>query len=279
MSIGPALPDGTLLLSYGDYGANTGPIDVLGYLPGTGMVPLLNDMDTEQIEGYRVLNDGWVWTTAVDPRNNGDAQLATNAPDGVWKFLTARIDGETPVHVYDIAQTSDGALYVCGSREPGVAMVWRSTDDGGTWAEILTGPNPSRFYAFGKAGDQLATTLLEGSTARAFVIDGVNSTEVEHVPMFTNTVWGEDIFVVSPGVQAYGADLTRDNVSGIETSNYAVLDRNAGRWLVIRQSGALWSSDRGTVGTLPGPFGTWSGCYVGDTIWLCDGTTIFRVDD
>lgn len=152
--------DGYLLFAYGDYGVNTGPISVIGYRPSDGsIVTFLSNLRDERIEDYRVLNDGVIWTCPTDPMGREEATLAHSAPGGVgpWTRVTAAVPGKgVAVHLFDVAQATNGDLFVCLARNyteaemtsqallpnwnpdaeynTGLA-VWKSTNGGTTWTE------------------------------------------------------------------------------------------------------------------------------------------------
>lgn len=158
LNIGHVLTnDGHLLFCYGDYGSNTGPIDVIGYRPSDGnLVTYLTALPDERIEDYRILNDGWIWTCPTDPRGRDEARLGTNV-GGTWHEVIAQVPGKgVAVHLFDVTQTSNGDLFVCLARNfteaemvsqstlpdfnpdaeynTGLA-VWKSTNGGTTWTE------------------------------------------------------------------------------------------------------------------------------------------------
>lgn len=152
MRIGPVVSEG-VLLEYGDYPANTGPISIIAVAANGVVTNLLGALPTEQVKRYRVLN-GEVWLPSIDPRGAASGFLATNA-GGAWQVVTVAVPGLAVVeHMYDVALDPDtGDLLVCGSHSPDTAFVWRSTDGGATWVEELghaTGAADgyNRFYAF-----------------------------------------------------------------------------------------------------------------------------------
>jgi hypothetical protein len=176
--IGPyGADENSMLLGYGDYGTNTGPIDLIVlHSDGTSEV-LFNDFHTEMIYTARRLNGGYYWMTAMDPRASDAGQLLTDE-GGTWRTITCSIAGLPNLeHIFDVAQQADGSLYIAGSRVPTVAenggaavnpatiwtyaIVWKSTDLGVTWTEQVkhkSGPSNdsgNRMYGFGKSGNRL----------------------------------------------------------------------------------------------------------------------------
>lgn len=172
LTIGPILADGTILLPYGDPDANTGPVDVLGWKPGVGLVTFLADFDSERIE-YADLGSGLVVGYSIDPKRNLHAHLAAEL-DGSWKSLDVFVTGvPDAIHLYGFDLTA-GVYRVCGSRSPDTAIVWASTDLT-TWVEEVAhdgvGTNGfSRFYGFGRSAGRLLVSTVDGSGD--YVLDG-----------------------------------------------------------------------------------------------------------
>lgn len=133
-----------LYASYGDYINNTGPtviasLDVAN--PGDGFVTELTAA-TEQTWSMTLTDDGRLFVPYLDATGYADpavAGYAVRSAAGAWSTVTS-VD-PTPVHAYRICETADG-LFLAGAgntAEPDVAVVvWRSTDDGATWAPDLT---------------------------------------------------------------------------------------------------------------------------------------------
>lgn len=145
------LPDGSIMGTGGDYGPNTGPIDVYSISPAGVVTTHFEDFDTEQIMWWRTFADGTVWTAAVDPHLNGVAELATNR--GGWRTIPVQPPGVgNAIHLFDVDEVATGVIGTCGSRGPDTAMVWESNDGGDTWAEVLAHDQPyegfQRFYGF-----------------------------------------------------------------------------------------------------------------------------------
>lgn len=193
MRVGPVVPDG-VLIGYGDYGANTGPIDILAVSPGGVVTTLLAAFDTEQTINMREL-DGAVYIPAVDPKTNTSAQIATNET-GDWDTITAQPDGVgVAVHLFDVTlDPTTGELLGCGSRGPDTAFVWRRGSGGrgveDDWVEDLAheadGGGFNRFYGFRHEADGTpVVTTTRGSPAyyRLDASDGwVAATTVTLVP-------------------------------------------------------------------------------------------------
>lgn len=156
--------DGRLYPAYGDYGSNTGPIDVVSLDLDTqtlGASELI--AATEETWTQRVIA-GRLFLPYMDPR--GADQLAVAATAGSWTVIDT-ID-PMPDHLFGVAETSDG-LWLHGALGT-AAVIWRSTDDGATWTTALTvaGGELARFYACAQFGDDLIALYYDGSTALAY---------------------------------------------------------------------------------------------------------------
>lgn len=179
--------DGKLYPGFGDYGANTGPLDV---------VPL--DLTTQTFSGVEVtlqaeetfrmrILDGVLHVPYLDPQGtNADpenGQLAVTAGGGVWNIVTT-VTGLT--HAFDVAKTVDG-LWLFGSDETtDNATVWRSADDGATWVKSLeiapdggAASGETRFYAAAQIGDDLTGYYHSGTVDRAYHWNGSTWVEVD----------------------------------------------------------------------------------------------------
>lgn len=153
------------MLTYGNYDTNPGPIDVLAIDQAGAVTTLLDDLPTEQINRYRTLNDGAVWTYSLDPVGDALPFLATNR-SGSWEVIEFQPDGvPTAIHLFDVAQEPNDDLYACGSRYPDAAMIWRSTDGGATCSEVIavTPGTGARFVQFRRSAGQLVASTNYGT--------------------------------------------------------------------------------------------------------------------
>lgn len=175
MKVGPIVSEG-VLVGYGDYDANTGPIDIIAVSEEGVVTTLLAAFDTEQTASMRRLGE-WVYIPAVDPKTNTSARLATNQ-GGMWHTIVAQPpDVGVAVHLFDVTlDPSSGDLLACGSRGPDVAFVWRSTDMGATWTEDLAhvadGGGFNRFYRFRESSGRPVVTTAHGSPGYYVLADG-----------------------------------------------------------------------------------------------------------
>lgn len=249
MRLGPVVAQG-VLIGYGDYNADTGPINVLAVSGAGTVTTLLADFATEQVGfanpvgpslcGYRALNDGVIWTPSVDPRGSTAASLATNLGD-VWRTVSVDLPGVAVVeHLFDVAQESNGDLYVSGSHAPDTAFVARSTNLGSSWTEVLTyatgqADGFNRFYSLRRKGGALAVTSSHHGGYYVRQVDG----SWPFTAGFTTFDTEPSLLVTSDGT-------TRLEVPG-----------------------------RGVLGSFPDTK-TVTYTEVGDgSIWLCDGDAIY----
>jgi hypothetical protein len=129
---------GRLYVGYGDYGDNTGPIEVTAWDPARGSFASYHTSDTEAIYNYRAIGDA-LYAPATDRRDTAD--YAVGEP---WH-------DEQPVtvaHAYDMATLDGTDLWLVGSAEGRdyLATAWRSTDGGAHWAIAHQSPGNGRYY-------------------------------------------------------------------------------------------------------------------------------------
>lgn len=156
---------GRLYAGYGDYGQNTGPVDIYSFDPDSQKFTFVWEANTEAIYNYRGYN-GRVYAPAIDRKSYakpGDfTMLDTNGIWGDYNF-----SGSSSTHVYDVALIKDSILYMVGSQEERAA-VWESKDHGYTWKTIhydtaLSGiPNDfARYYFAGAYQDKLYVQAID----------------------------------------------------------------------------------------------------------------------
>jgi hypothetical protein len=129
---------GRLYIGYGDYQANTGPIDITVWDPALGRFVTVHTSDTEAIYNYRAIGNS-LWAPATDRRTRAD--YAVGEP---WR-------DERPVtvaHAYDIATLDGRDLWLVGSAEGGAypATAWRSRDGGASWSVGRESAGTGRYY-------------------------------------------------------------------------------------------------------------------------------------
>ncbi|MEO6132776.1 MAG: T9SS type A sorting domain-containing protein [Saprospiraceae bacterium] len=125
---------GKLYAGYGDYGANTGPIDIYSFDPDSLSFTFRWEANTEAIYNFRAYN-GRLFAPAIDRKlysKPGDYTMLDTS--GVWGDYNF---GSNSTHVFDVARLSGSELYMVGSQEV-KAAVWRSKNNGMTWQKIHT---------------------------------------------------------------------------------------------------------------------------------------------
>lgn len=133
-----AVAGGEIYSSYGDYDANTGPVDLNSLNITTGALTKQLTLNGEELKALRVI-DGKVYAADVDPKAAWTANVgyATNA-GGSWTYNAA-----TPFqHVFDVAK-SGSEIFLAGSvvnpnpalygSAPDLAVIKKSADGGKTW--------------------------------------------------------------------------------------------------------------------------------------------------
>lgn len=155
---------GILLVGYGDWNVNTGPVDVVGYQIDTGEpVTLLTDCPTEAFDRI-VLIDGHAYLPFIDPATAENRGGFATDRGGSWSLVTLPVG--SMIHVFDVARIG-GRIHLCGSNYAALdesasqAVVWQEQPNG-TWVQVLaSAPVPvaggaPRFYHF----------FLDGATVR-----------------------------------------------------------------------------------------------------------------
>lgn len=130
---------GTLLMGYGDWVANTGPVDLLGIdLATAEPVTLYEGVWSEAVEVFRVI-DGALYVPWIDTRagTGGGGYLSNSG--GTWHEVTV----PDLIHTFDVT-SSAGLLVAVGSASDGGVMV--SDDAGATWTRDAPIPNGTRWH-------------------------------------------------------------------------------------------------------------------------------------
>lgn len=298
-----ATATGDALLAYGDYGINTGPIDVISVAASGTQTTLFDNFATEQTTHFRTLNDGWLWGPCLDPSGIAEASIVTNAPDGVWRQRPVTVPGVNRiVHMHDVAQTSDGTLFVSGVRDidpsenegvadpggdSGTSIVWKSVDGGVTWTEDLVNVSRddgnARFFHFGKIGDNLYIAVFDRSGYYAR-INGVWSSKITGLDFQSSdiTVWGDDTFAVSAlgGWKVLGLDANGllEFKNTPVTGTRKVFDHDGTGYLHLTGPGKLMHGDTqiATLLEATGLSHLWSATLVPGAVWLCDSENLWR---
>lgn len=122
--------------SYGDYGANTGPIQLIPYNISTNTYePSEFTLATEATQIMRVFG-GKLYVPVVDGDGCGSCTPTTAVYDGsTWSLI--QVAGSTAEHLFDVA-TSDGNDLLFFGAGGNMARVWRTTDSGANWSIVST---------------------------------------------------------------------------------------------------------------------------------------------
>jgi hypothetical protein len=140
---------GGLYAGYGDYGQNTGPVAITRFDTTTRTFGAPFWASTEAIEAYRIMY-GNLYAPYTDP-----LRLSAGTPDYAAAPWRTEVNGFASAHVFDaVDQPSTGAIWMAGSDSGSPnGTIWRSTDRGVTWQEMLSVPPPDgdpnnfvRFY-------------------------------------------------------------------------------------------------------------------------------------
>lgn len=259
------MDSGHILIPYGNYGTNTGPIDVIGWRPDDNdFLTFLENVPDERIHQYRVLNDGQVWSCNTDPAFRNEAMLGTGGLDGEgWRLVECSVpDKGVAVHQFDVAQTSNGDLFATVARNfteaemvsqaglpnfnPDVEYntgfaIWRSVDGGDNWTEdfldLKNGDGYYRPYGFGKIGDHLFVSASDGTGH--WKRDGATGIWSSKRPLslgiFQPPVWGENSFAVGNTLFTETAGV----LSGTATGVYRYLWHGDEGYLKVSTDGEL----------------------------------------
>lgn len=127
-----AVKGGRLYLGYGDYGANTGPIDIATVDLTTGATGVQGTAPTEAIHAYRTFGGNLIapWT---DPKGCG---TCTPVNGGYTTDTGVDVHTFQAEHLYDYTELGTSRFLVGSRAYVGGAAVWQS-DNGGPWREVL----------------------------------------------------------------------------------------------------------------------------------------------
>lgn len=138
--------DDRVLVGYGDWNANTGPIQVVAWDRLTEELVDEIVVDGEAVHRFVAVGDE-IWAPNIDLRGR-PVGATVRAADGGWSEIEVE---PVPIHVLDVAAFA-GVLFLAGAGEidGDPATLWRSEDDGATWTVERTTPGPvggyGRFY-------------------------------------------------------------------------------------------------------------------------------------
>ena len=184
---------GTMLIGYGDWSINTGPVWVCGYDLVTGApTSIFGPCPTEAFIRARVIG-GKAYLPWTDPTNGNQGGYATDE-SGTWANISIG-PNTSMIHTFDIIGFA-GNLYACGSTSSppaGVGVVWGKTP-GGAWSEVLRGSNIAdfaRFYRFDISGGRLRVQNSNPTLETWGTTDGTTWTQDVGYPSFSPEPEGE----------------------------------------------------------------------------------------
>ncbi len=128
-------------IGYGDYSANTGPIDVYAWFAPVRRLKYQGlRVNTEAVLNYRRIG-ARVYVISADPKDMRGHNFASAhvRRAGSWSRKRVGAVVESPlaaVHIYDVVWF-DGALWAAGGMANNRAALWRSTDNGNSWSVVL----------------------------------------------------------------------------------------------------------------------------------------------
>ena len=141
----------TMLVGYGDWDDNLGPVFVLGYdLDTLAPVTLSGPHPSEAFDRIRVI-DGAAYLPWTDPTGANHIGGYTTNETGAW----TEVEIGPMIHTFDVIEFK-GALLACGSifnpenTNNGLGVVYRR-NAAGRWVEVLRGHYTApfaRFYEF-----------------------------------------------------------------------------------------------------------------------------------
>ncbi len=140
---GMSVHDGHVWLPYGDWNANSGPIDVLSWdIEAEEYVVHLADVPTHGLGGLRVRSDGKLFTAWLDGGATGGGYSSNKS--GVWANYPT-VPGN--LHTLDVLPEDDGTVWVSGATSEDVgagltyyAIVLRQQPDSSEWEVMLKTP-------------------------------------------------------------------------------------------------------------------------------------------
>ncbi|MEX2217944.1 MAG: GC-type dockerin domain-anchored protein [Phycisphaerales bacterium] len=187
--------NGKIYAGFGDYGANSGPIGIRPFNPGTNTFGgrLLNS-GTEAIYIYRPIF-GRLYAPHIDPiAGESSGGFAVGTASGGAETWADRFP-VTALHLYDMTSYTGSDLWMVGSQGNN-ATAWRSTDGGTTWSIARQlGPVSAsfvRFYGIGNYGGRLY--LQSSDRASSEVFDGSSWTAGPNLTPSGGYLWHPGVF-------------------------------------------------------------------------------------
>lgn len=223
--------NGVMLIGYGDFNDNLGPVDVIGYSLSAGQpVTLHTNVMNEGWDRIRII-DGHVYLPWTDPKTYAGNQGGfTTDRTGEWTDVKIG-PGNSMLHTFDIIQI-DGHILACGSRDAssigedyppgtiGYGTVWRE-DSPGVWVEALRGAGRNafaRFYSFKTMPDgKVRVQNTAGGVETFETIDGIDWYSVTDTAWTSTPYWGVNSFDPPPPLPA---GYTNHGVGSVSAVTY-----------------------------------------------------------
>ena len=229
-----AVFEGRLYVGCGDYGANTGPVQIASLAVGGGRWHLCSPLEDEQIKRFRVLGGDLV-ALGTDPREDWSLGNYYILDGGEWQTVRALPGG---IHCFDAAQLGDLIFFGLGvTHESSPIVMFNGSEylpipfykDGvcpyGEQNEIIRVYNlfiyRGQLYAFlsldGEGGVTMELYLYDGG-AFEFVSGVLPSEDMREV-----AVLGDSVFMVIGDTLLLTSNLTSFKALSLG-SGYRVFD-------------------------------------------------------
>lgn len=136
--------DGVVFCGYGDWNANTGPIEATGWRISTAEFVSEATLDTENTWLLRRVGNRLV-VPFIDPKANTGDLAVRSLGSSTWTTLAMDGADAGSIHTFDVTTSNGTDLWVAGARRSGDnASVWHSPSGlGGDWVLSLDTPPPS----------------------------------------------------------------------------------------------------------------------------------------
>lgn len=199
--------DGVMLVGYGDWTDNLGPVSVIGYnLQTLQPVTLFADARTEAWGRINII-DGKAYLPHTDPTLDNQGAYTTN-DRGVWETVKV---GPNPsmIHSFDVIKFK-GKVLCCGSAAGsgpalGIGCVYTETaSDSRIFTRTLAGVSQAGFARFYKFflydnGNEVRVQNVAGGLETYKSTDGVNWVALPGEPAYTgNDAWDREVLTSLP---------------------------------------------------------------------------------